>query len=111
MSKELPQLKYLDLSGNYEIDLEFNIKHLKHLKKMKVLNLSFNGLKKIPESIQELKNLKRLNLSFNHLENLPKELFDMPNLKTIELWNNRFDSEQLKLITKLAKKKNIELLT
>jgi len=106
----LHQLKYLDLSNNQDLDLEFNIKSLKHLKKLEVLNLSFNDLRDIPKSIKTLSSLKRINLSFNHLIDLPKELFEMPNLKTIELWNNRFNAEQLEIITKLAKKHNIEIL-
>jgi Leucine-rich repeat (LRR) protein len=106
----LHELKYLDLSGNREIDLEFNIEHLKHLKKLEILNLSFNHLEIIPKSIQKLESLRKLSLSFNHLESLSQKIFEMPNLKIIELWNNRFNAEQLEIITKLAKKHNIEIL-
>jgi len=53
------------------------------------LNLTRQGLKKIPSWVQRLTNLNCLRLQQNHLTNLPSWLFDLVQLREINLAGNR----------------------
>ncbi|WP_001011502.1 leucine-rich repeat domain-containing protein, partial [Leptospira interrogans] len=62
---------------------------------VRVLILSEQKLKALPEKIGQLKNLQMLDLSDNQLTILPVEIGQLQNLQELNLWNN-----QLKTISK-----------
>lgn len=68
-------------------------KEIMHLKKLRVLNMSFNFLVGgIPEEIGDLTELQTLRLEFNHLHgNLPSELGKLKKLTEVALDHNRLE--------------------
>jgi Leucine-rich repeat (LRR) protein len=96
------QIKYLDLSWN---KLTFLPESLGKLKILTELNLSWNYLVALPESLGRLKALKVLNLNGNHLTSIPESLGQLINLTKLDLRNNRLTSlpeslGQLKALTR-----------
>jgi Leucine-rich repeat (LRR) protein len=71
--------------------LELLIPILKHLE-LETLNLNFNQLKTLPESIGDLANLVTLNLVSNRLQTLPKSIGGLTNLKTLNLFKNKLET-------------------
>ncbi|XP_042378692.1 putative disease resistance protein RGA4 [Zingiber officinale] len=83
---ELKFLRVLDLSYNGIREVPTSIENLIHLR---YLNLSRNHIEVLPDSVTLLPNLQYLNLSFNHgLRQLPKELGNMQNLWDFNLSGN-----------------------
>jgi len=106
----------VDLSGNSLTKLPKNIGHLVNvaelylqknqlssltdnygfhfmldsLSSLKVLDLSFNQLKKLPSGIGNLKQLEALELRGNGFKKLPSEMRGLKKLKKISLEYNRF---------------------
>ncbi|KAH0646761.1 hypothetical protein KY290_034406 [Solanum tuberosum] len=58
---------------------------LEQLVSLRVLNLSYSELKKLPSSIGDLVHLRYLNLSGNPIHRLPKQLCKLQNLQTLDL--------------------------
>ncbi|MEM6737703.1 MAG: hypothetical protein AAF620_16695 [Bacteroidota bacterium] len=56
---------------------------LKNLAHLETLNISFLGLKKLPNGISKLKNLKSLDISFNYID-LQKEIGTIRKLVKLE---------------------------
>jgi Leucine-rich repeat (LRR) protein len=83
----LPNLKVLDLSQNLVRQLPDKIGELEHLQ---VLNLRNNQLRQIPAEIGQLQQLQRLDLEENQLALLPTELADCLALRDIRLNDNSF---------------------
>jgi len=81
----IPNLKILDLSYNLLKKLPGSIDKLTELKE---LDLSHNLLTNIPESITNLKKLRKLNLENNNLEYLPVLIGNLAKLKELNLNNN-----------------------
>ncbi|MBL4649957.1 MAG: leucine-rich repeat domain-containing protein [Aureispira sp.] len=77
--------KLLDLSYNKIGQLEDTIAELKVLKQ---LDLSNNQLKTLPDSFSALQNLEVLNLANNKLHTFPLVLTKLPKLKTLNLKGN-----------------------
>jgi len=69
------------------------------------LDLEFNNLTSLPESIGLLTNLERLDLSANELTELPKSIGKLTNLKELNLTGNKLDElpESFGQLTKLEK--------
>lgn len=57
---------------------------------LEYLNLGYNELENLPDSIGNLSNLQYLNLAYNQLSSLPTSIGNLINLKNIELSNNQF---------------------
>lgn len=66
-----------------------NLPYFDTLINLKVLDLSENNLRNMPNDIKELRNLESLNLDFNFLEFLPMELTELRRLKTLSASSNR----------------------
>jgi hypothetical protein len=64
-------------------------------KNLRILNLSFNRLKKIPPTISKLQKLERIALMENELTELPYELVYMEKLKALLLLGNQLHEEDL----------------
>ncbi len=57
---------------------------------LKILCLSGNGLTFIPEQIARFKNLTWLNLSFNHIEDLHDSMEELTQLEHLDITQNNF---------------------
>ncbi len=64
------------------------IRKLKGLKELE-LDLSYNRLETLPESVVNLTNLTRLDLSYNRLETLPESVVNLTNLTRLNLSSNQ----------------------
>ncbi|NGX44430.1 MAG: hypothetical protein K1060chlam3_00597 [Candidatus Anoxychlamydiales bacterium] len=91
----------------FSISLRSIPKALYMLDNLKRLNLSYNYIIDLPDELSLLKNLEELNLKGNELTFVPKCLFDLPRLKKLFLAKNPLhrSAESLKGL----KKKNIEV--
>jgi Leucine-rich repeat (LRR) protein len=73
---------------------------IRHLQKLRTLNLSNNFMTGIPAEIGQLKNLEILDLSNNRITGLPYELRNLTNLKTLNISNNNYSEFDLNIIQK-----------
>lgn len=113
---KLKQLKKLNLSYNYGIDLrellaikdnleELDLTACRLYKRMpsekaivfsltslKRLDISYNGLDSIPKEIENLNTLTHLISRGNGLTTLPEELAKLPALEYLDVGNNRLDT-------------------
>jgi Leucine-rich repeat (LRR) protein len=62
--------------------------NISRLKKLRVLNLSYNNITELPAEISELANLEVLNVSHNHLTSLPSDLSGLKNLRVLDVSGN-----------------------
>lgn len=91
-------LEGLDVSHN---NLEGSIQaEVRHLSKLKVLDLSHNKLSGVPAEIGQLKDLEVLDLSYNLITGLPNELANLSNLKLLDLSGNAYSKADLEVIKK-----------
>ncbi len=74
--------------------------------KVKILDLSGQGLSSLSYRIGELKNLEVLVLRDNDLEELPFQIFSLPNLKILDVSNNRLTE----LRYQIGQLKNLKIL-
>ncbi|MCH2043136.1 MAG: leucine-rich repeat domain-containing protein [Saprospiraceae bacterium] len=90
---KLPQLEQLDFENSvpeYQDELDLDLSTVTSgFPKLKVLNLSKNGLRKLPKEINRLKRLEELNIGDNQLEHLPEEIGELQHLKQLNCWKNR----------------------
>ncbi len=133
---QLENLKYLQITGSFEIDLQSLFKELKELPGLKFLGLAHvNNELKIPENITDLKNLeglkllgykdiffpegvkemKKLNTLFLEPHNIKKDIgllakSTFPGLKNLKLYYTNFNQENLNAIDKLDKLESLELV-
>ncbi|MEN8906590.1 MAG: COR domain-containing protein [Clostridiales bacterium] len=82
---------------------------ISRLEKLKTLDLSFNKLSDIPNSIFKLTELSNLYLGFNKLNILPNNFIKLINLKKINLDKNNFTNtiETLKFLLSMERLKSI----
>ena len=98
------QLTKLDLSNNpLGGQLPISITTLPSLK---VLEVRFCGLKRLPPEIGRLKNLRELELSINKINRLPSEIGLLENLRVLHLESNPLNS----LPSEFAKLTNLRTL-
>ena len=114
---ELPNLKILSVNtGGVSLDFDEVVAVLKQcqklaslklitsnlklnekisaLQQLKKLDLSGNGLQKIPTELYQLHELTELDLGLNQLHNVPKGIGQLSNLKVLKLnsnWKNKID--------------------
>ena len=82
----LNQLLSLDLSGN-EIERLQSSVFLQNFK-LNSLNLSYNKLKGLPNSIGRLENLRYLNISHNRIKSLPRHINQLCSLEVLQTSHN-----------------------
>ncbi|XP_011299432.1 leucine-rich repeat-containing protein 59 [Fopius arisanus] len=86
--KEISTIKkasHLDLSYNLLVSIPQTIVTLSHIV---TLDLSKNMLTEIPKNIGEMKQLKHLDLYSNQISRLPLSMGDLKNLKWLDLKDN-----------------------
>lgn len=71
---------------------------IRHLQKLRILNLSSNQFTAVPAEVGQLKNLEILDLSNNQITGLPNELGNLSNLKVLNLKGNDYSSVDLNII-------------
>ena len=64
------------------------------VKTLKKLDLRYNELKELPESIGELVNLQKLDLGYNKLKKLPESIKNLKKLKLLKLERNKLSEEE-----------------
>lgn len=90
--------EFLDLSNNELTGaLQAEVRHLRNLK---ILDLSDNNFTGVPAEIGQLTELERLDLSNNDLTGLPYELGNLSNLKVLDISGNDYSEADLEIIRK-----------
>jgi len=84
-----PKLKYLDLSWNKIKDIPNSIFNLKNLEE---LNLKYNEITSISDKLENLENLKKIYFHWNYLEKIPDSIFKLKKLEEIYLGQNKITS-------------------
>jgi Leucine-rich repeat (LRR) protein len=74
---------------------------IRHLKSLKVLDVSGNAMTGVPAEVGQLEDLETLDLSDNKLTGLPLELGNLKRLKTLDLSGNPYSAYDLDLIRKM----------
>jgi Leucine-rich repeat (LRR) protein len=74
----------------------------------KLLDLSYNKIEQLEDTVAELKFLKKLDLSSNQLETLPDSFSALQNLEVLNLANNQLDIFPI-VLTKLPKLRTLNL--
>lgn len=93
---ERTDLESLDLSDNsLEGALQAEIRHLGKLRSLDLSNNRFTG---VPAEIGQLSKLEILDLSQNSLTGLPYELGNLSNLKVLRLSGNNYSEADLSVI-------------
>ncbi len=88
----LSKLKKLDLSST-----SFkNLHQLPQYPNLERLDLTFNGITEIPEATHLPATLKNLNISFNQLTTLPDSLLRLPRTCWVEASRNSFSPETVR---------------
>ncbi len=89
--------------GNERITRKILEKIIPELEQCEFLDLSFNKLSSLPDSIGNLKNLTRLYLRYNKLTELPDSIGNLKGLQELSLWSNKLSSipESIGVITNL----------
>ena len=99
--KNLTKL-YLGNNKIYKLEAHFFL----NLTRLEELDLSYNGLKIIPEIISLLSKLKLLYLNGNKLYSIPETVYDLPELEYLNISNNRM----YKLSKKIYKPKKLHTI-
>lgn len=89
--RSLSQLLHLDVSHNIIADLHFLLDSFKNPNRLKILNLSYNRIRRIEGMpFQSLVSLQVLNLRDNIVEYIAEKAFShLTSLKVLDLTNNR----------------------
>lgn len=61
------------------------------LQRLKYLDVSYNGLRTLPDSLGQLESLEHVNAKFNKLERIPASLGNAKNLRHLDLSSNFID--------------------
>ncbi|KAH0649609.1 hypothetical protein KY285_034857 [Solanum tuberosum] len=84
--KGFPHMMPMMSIGFAKVVSSYSRSHLQKFVSLRVLNLSYIGLKQLPSSIGDLVHLRYLNLSGNgRIRSLPKQLCKLQNLQTLDL--------------------------
>lgn len=64
--------------------------------KLERIDFSLNVLTDVSIDFSKFKKLEHLNLMYNQIKNIPQSLLDLPNLKSINLYGHKIPKKQLK---------------
>lgn len=71
---------------------------VRHLQRLKVLDLSNNRFTGVPAEIGQLQDLEVLDLSHNSITGLPYELGNLSKLKLLDISGNSYSEQDLEII-------------
>ena len=77
-----------NVSGEVQWDMPESMDLLGSMAKLEKLELSYNGLRVLPESMSQLTCLKTLTIQYNHIHDLPRKIGHMAALEVLDLQNN-----------------------
>ena len=90
------EIELLDVSKNY---LTGSLQaEVRHLQKLKVLNLSHNNFTGVPAEVGQLAELVVLNLSYNPITGLPHEIGNLKKLEVLDLRGTEYSTYDLSII-------------
>ncbi|MQM22658.1 hypothetical protein Taro_055714 [Colocasia esculenta] len=81
-----------------------------HLRRIRVLCLSYCDVEELPDSVGELKHLRYLDLSFTKIGLLPKSICDLWNLQTLRILNSELTMVLVELPRGMSKLVNLRHL-
>ncbi|WP_299461710.1 leucine-rich repeat domain-containing protein [uncultured Microscilla sp.] len=90
----LSQLEHLNLAFNQLVELP---ETLEQLNQLKVLLLHYNKLATLPISLGAFRQLEELTLCFNRLTNLPASIAQLNSLRVLHLHHNQLSQLPLEL--------------
>jgi Leucine-rich repeat (LRR) protein len=96
--KNLSELEVLTIYSNQLTSVPEFIGASGHLLKLKVIDLEYNKINSLHESIGNLLNLEYLNLAHNKLTSLPESIGDLKRLKNLRLQGNELVSLPLNIV-------------
>lgn len=106
---QLQELQVLDISYDYDWNYQDGLRkggykdiqeNIGELKKLEVLNISGNSIKKLPDSIGDLTNLKELYLQGNPIRLLPETIAKLKNLEILDLSDTPLIARSLTTLSK-----------
>lgn len=89
-ASNLPAIKHIKLNNNRITSLDYI--DFTQITSLKLLNLSGNSIKQLPESISALSNMEELALANNGLSNLGKYMGELKSLKKLDIRGNNVDT-------------------
>jgi Leucine-rich repeat (LRR) protein len=93
---EMTDLVELDLSGNKLTGALPG--EIRHLQKLRVLNVGNNQMTGIPAEIGQLTNLEELDYSNNDITGMPYEMANLKELRILNLTGNKYSKYDMSII-------------
>ncbi len=94
--KHLKNLRKIDLINSISMDWSSAFRQLAKVSNLEILVLTSCKINKLPTSVGLLKNIKHLYLNANQLTDLPKSFYQLTQLESLNLYGNSLEESTLK---------------